>query len=179
MDSGFTESYGGTPYLYELWQDPLPDMTQYNAGAGDVFDVTATLDRSHTIPASTPGTIFSIAVDFWGYSYPDVYGSSSTTASFFNAGSLVFATTAPTYSSSSGGTLAASVMFDAPNDTSLTFDQVRFHCTVTDTQGSVLNLRLAELSITRMIPVPEPGCSLTLAAGLTGLVLARWKRKKE
>ena len=26
--SSFTESYGGNPFLYELWQDPLPDMSQ-------------------------------------------------------------------------------------------------------------------------------------------------------
>jgi hypothetical protein len=178
VDSGFTETYGGDPYLYELWQNPLYDMTQYNARAGDVLDVTITLDRSHTIPASIPGTLLSIDVYFYGNSYPNVYGSSSTTASFFNQGALVYATTTPTSSSSSGGTLAPNVLFYPPNNASITFDQVRFHSTVTDTQGNVLYLSLAELAVTRMIPVPEPHCLSMLAAGLGGLVLAQLKRKK-
>ena len=178
VDSSFTETYGGSPYLYELWQDPIYDMPQYNARAGDVLDVTVTLDRSHTIPASAPGTLLSINVYFYGSSYPNVYGSSSTTASLFNQGALVFSTTDPTSSSSSGGTLSPLILFSQPDNTSITFDQVRFHSVVTDTQGSVLNLNKAELAVTRMMPVPEPNCLSLLAAGLSSLTLAQWKRKR-
>ena len=178
VDSGFTETYGGNPYLYELWQDPLPDMIPYNARAGDVLDVTVTLDRSHTIPASVPGTAVTVDVYFYGYSYPNVYGSSSTTASFFSQGAQVFSTADPTSSSSSGGTLAPLVMFYPPNNASITFDQVRFHSVVTDTQGTVLNLSLAELSVTRTIPIPEPDLALLIVPAIFGFALRQARQRK-
>ncbi len=178
VDSGFTETYGGTPYLYELWQDPLLNMRQYYARAGDVLDVTVTLDRGHTIPASPPGTLVFVDAYFYGYSYPDVYGSSSTTASFFSQGALVFSTTDPTSSSSSGGTLANNVVLSLPNNAALTFDKVQFHSVVTGPQGSILNLSLAELSVTRMMPVPEPSVASLIVLGLCGVGLKEARRRK-
>ena len=178
VDSGFTETYGGDPYLYELWQDPIYDLRQFSARGGDVLDITITLDHSHTIPGPMPDTLLYIDTYFYGYSYPNVNSSSSTTASLYNQGALVFSTTDPTDSSTSGGALSTGILFYAPNDAPITFDQVHFHSVVTDTQGSVLNFSLAELSTTRIIPVPEPNCLSMLGAALSGLTLAQWKRKK-
>lgn len=177
VDNGFTETYGGDPYLYELWQDPIYDLRQFSASAGDVLDITITLDQSHTIPGSMPDTLLFINIYFFGYSYPNVNSSSSTTASLFNQGALVFSTTDPTSSSTSGGALSTGILFYAANNAPITFDQVHFHSVVTDTQGSVLNFSLAELSTTRIIPVPEPNCLSMLAAALSGVTLAQWKRK--
>ena len=178
VDSGFTETYGGDPYLYELWQDPLPDMPQYSARAGDVLDVTVTLDRGHTIVESVPGMYVYVSADFYGNPNPRALSSCATTASFFYQGTQVFATMDPTSSSSSGGALSPIVAFYPPNNMPMTFDQVRFHSVVTDTQGTVLVLNAAELAVTRVIPVPEPHCFSLLAAALSGLTLSQWTRKK-
>ena len=150
VDSGFTETYGGDPYLYELWQDPIYDLPQFSAGGGDVLDITITLDQSHTIPSSMPDTLLFIDIYFFGNSHPNVDSSTSTTASLYNQGALVFSTTDPTSSSASAGGLSTGILFYAPNDAPITFDQVVFHSVVTDNgNGTDIHAATRSLAVLR------------------------------
>jgi hypothetical protein len=171
-----TSSFVGGGTQYDNWSLALSfpaNYTPITVSVGDMIDATITLDQSVTIPQSVSSTAFIL---FLGSTDPaDAATGVSGSTQFFDNG-----IPGPSRGAGTGtsGTLANSVVFSPPDNTSFTFDTVYSDFTITlptsTSPGYSVTLDNAsiyyQLASPAVTPVAEPSIALLLGTGLAGVV---------